>query len=216
MNEHAQEHTAEQLASLKPHANAIPAAKEPMSLRNKVIIAVSISVVAVGVIGGLAWYISRLPVADLGPHYYEVDGYCRKVEIYDPLLAAQGIHGSNNDGKAEGIDAGCVPVCVLEDADGDGQVGRGDALEFNRQVTGLTQQPFGSGTRWLLADETSVFSDNSNTAAARRVTDSIADSEFLDGIVEIRVNPEQTHCQAYDATGEIVALASRPAPTTNP
>ena len=212
MNEHAQEHTAEQLASLEPPANAIPAAKEPMSLRNMAIIAVSASVVAVGVIGGLVWALA-------GEEEERPRGYwmpnCNEVEIYDPVIASGDVHGYNNEGNAKGSGVGCVPVCVLEDVDGDGQVGRGDALEFNRQVTGLTQQPFGSGTRWLLADEASVFSNDGNTGAARRVTDSIADHEFLDGIIEIMVAPSQTHCEAYDATGDIVELLAPPSPNNS-
>ena len=216
MDEHPEEAAGGQSGQLtppEPHAaDGTPAAKAPMSLRHMVIIAVAASVAAVGIIGGLVW---ALAGGEAEPDHFTAIRYpCNLVEIYDPQLAAANVVGANNQRKAKGSDIGCLPVCVLVDVDGDGQVGRGDALEFDRIATGLTQQPFGVGSRWLLATETSVFSDDRGTEESRRQSDRIEPSEFLDGIVEIRVAPNQSSCQAYNAQGEVVELTGSLTPTT--
>ena len=207
MDEHAGEQLAERAAEqLQPvpsesHVGGIPAAKVSMSLKNIVIIAVAVSLVAVGVIGGLVWALAGEEEEPDRPPPYHWEP-CNRAEIYSAQLAAAGVFGTNNGGKAAGSYPGCIPVCVLVDVDGDGKVGRGDILELKDDVTGLAQRPFGFGTRWLLADPTSVFSGGAGFSE----TDTIEPDEFLDGIVGIRVAPNDKDCQAYDAAGRIVAL----------
>ena len=203
-----------QLDLPEPAAADAAAAKAPMSLRRIVIIAVAATVVAFGSIGALVWALAGDEEAEPPGHSWWYS--CNAAEMYDPQLAAAVVPGTNNQRKAEGSDIGCLPVCVLVDVDGDGQVGRGDSLELNRRVDDLVQQPFGVGSRWLMADETSVFSDDRGTEESRRQSDPIEPSEFLDGIVEVKVSPSQSSCQAYNATGEVVELAASPAPTTAP
>ena len=198
-----------------PHVNDMPAARPPVNFKVWVRIIVLMSVLSAGLVIGLVWAVGD-DVADAIKEDIQSDrssspsGNCNEVELFvyqfigeSPADMSPG--RTNNGGKALGSAYGCMPVCLLEDMDGDGKVGRNDYVSRIIGLTGLTQQPFDSGTRWLMADATSVFSDDRGTGDFRRMRDPIDPSEFLDGIVGIRLT-SLGECRAYDAQGNDVLM----------
>ncbi len=130
---------------------------------------------------------------------------CTDVEIYDPILAANGEKG-RNAGKTSAR-FGCVPVCVwTASIDNDGIIDA-DEISLVRDkaeletgsVEAISAASNEAGDE-LLFETKNKFFDIDDDLTAR----SGAGFKFARPIVDVRVGPNQRHCFAYADTGDRV------------
>ena len=153
--------------------------------------------------------ITRSASDDLQNQTVDVPGKCNEVEVYDPNLAAANVPGTNNSGKAIGSAIGCVPVCVWHNKTGATvMLDKDDALTFERKTkTTITQAAAAADTQYLMFSKNQFFADEIMSDETRSDFTPVT-VVFANGIVEVKVDPAQGACRAYDVRGEIVATAT--------
>jgi len=130
---------------------------------------------------------------------------CTSVEIYDPILAANGEKG-RNAGKTSAR-FGCVPVCVwTASTDNDGIIDA-DEISLVRDkaeletgsVEAISAASNEAGDELLFETKNKFFDIDDDLTAT-----SGAGFRFASGIAQVRVSPNQRDCLAYDVRGDRV------------
>jgi len=139
---------------------------------------------------------------DLEDQTTSIDANCEGDEIYDPVAAANGVTPIRAGHNGSAI--GCIPVCYWTEADGEkaddvatSTIGT-DEIDFFRdqpdpvESSGTVVSTTNGGDnrdRFLFTDTKSVSKDN---------------AAFESPIDQVRVNPNQRTCNAYNSRGDIV------------
>ena len=212
----------------------IPAVKAPMSLKHQIIIAAAVSVVAVGIIGGLVWALAGAEEEPHPPLGFDRPP-CNVAELYNVKWAAAGLFRMNLEGAVQGSAPGCIPACVLkyptlsdpgdvalsamELADSsryeltlNENLSRSELLtvtEAEAEVSWLSQDlaaigPKVSGKSVLFETPASVFYGVDTGVAVGDILNALVQHNR---IVGVRVAPDASRCEAYNATGKIVTDA---------
>ena len=163
--------------------------------------------------------ITRSASDDLEDQTSTIGAKCNEVEVYDAQLAAAVTAGTNDAGNAEGSGPGCVPVCVWEDRTSVANTHTAGVLEaaeikFYRKTPAkkadnttafIKYTVDDMANNYILLDSKNLFmTAKTKTKQAIGKSTATTTPRFASGIVEIKVNPNQRGCSAYDIRGEIV------------
>ncbi len=149
--------------------------------------------------------ITRNSSDDLQEQTADIKSLCNAAEIHDTTLAAAGAKGKNGNDRAgnpfQGSAIGCIPVCLWL-ASGPSQRTidiQANNLAFYRSIA-FEEADINQGT-YLFKTPTSVF-DSETGGDPITIGENNPDGFTFGGeITEIRVNPDQESCSAYDNQG---------------